>query len=605
MDSSLKQARRDRWTGLVLGLLLCILAAWIYPTPFAGPLDAEIGHAPNEDWDWQLTTWEACRVQWAEGVLPTWAPWVGGGVPLLGNPEAPALFPGFLLALGLGTTAGLKLWLLLQWWLLILGGYLAGRSLGLSAVGAHLGALALLASSFLPEFVDWGHQMFLGICWLPLAWWAHRSERWSLTGVCLAMPLLQGAHYVFFFTGLLLVLDVLFRSLDPVRLRWLFPALALNALWLGPPRAWTSAGTLLVGGLLLLGVMQQRRRRGSEGAEDVVLPLLASFAVAALLIAPKVLASGELVGVSDRLTRRLAQTALNATYTFPEVWQVLVGAIERPSGHEGQNVFHHPFPVVAGFLGLLFAGWRRPEWGLVGLAFWCLGWADATPVNFLEAVNRLPGFDLLGKVERYSLVWSLFLGWGLGFGADAIARRSRPLGLAGLGLGVGLWLHAALPSSRHDVLSVDPAPTAPPGPFEQRRGGEMPGFETVRANRGRLDLSIAAPPDGRAEGLRGLGDEAYVGEAFMAPGRHPVEVDVDGSRWTVQTRNPGRVALNQNWYPGWRANGLPTEPWQGLVSAELPAGTHTFHYWPRGLGFALFLHLMGWGLAGVGFRRGR
>ena len=87
---------------------------------------------------------------------------------------------------------------------------------------------------------------------------------------------------------------------------------------------------------------------------------------------------------------------------------VMSGRAERLSGHEGQNVFGSAAPVLLGFLGLTMAAWFAPSWGLIGLVFWCLGWGGATPLNLVQGLHSLPGFDHLRVVERYSLIWTLF-----------------------------------------------------------------------------------------------------------------------------------------------------------------------------------------------------
>ena len=590
---------------VLLGLLLCAVVAYLLPAPFIAPLDAEIGHAPDEDWDWQLASWEASRRQYVDGIVPTWAPWVSGGVPLAGNPENPGFFPGFVVVLALGTVPGMKVLLILQWWLLIWGAWWAGREIGLSPVAAHFGSLALIASSFLPEFVAWGHQMFLGLCWLPLAWIAQRRGRWALAAAALAMPLLYGAHYIFFFGVLWLVADAILRSLDEGRLRLFAPLLVGNGLLLFTPHSpWNQALFWPIAAGLIGALLLQRPARGLDEPEDALLPLLATGVVVALLIAPKVLAAGELVGVSDRLTRALTNAALNAPYDLALAWDVLRGAVERPAGHEGQNVFFSGFPFAAGLLGLALAGWRHPRWGLLGLLFWSLGWADATPVNLLEGINRLPGFDLLGKVERYSLLWTLFLGYGIGHLADRLQARWGVVGALVAAIGAGVWLQSASPHLHMDILTVAPAERAPEGPFAQTRGGALPAFDAVQANVGRVDVHIAAPPDRLPAGLMTREDPSYRGEAYYADDARPVEVNVRGSISVVTLPVRGRVVLNQAWYPGWGVDGGPTQAWQGLVSAELPAGPHTFRYWPDGLGLALLLAAVTWLGIGVAVLRG-
>ena len=595
----LLSGRSSTAVAVLLGLLLCAVTTWLLGDVFVAPLTAEIGHAANDDWDWQLASWEASRRQVVDGVVPTWAPWVSGGVPLLGNPENPGLFPGFLLVLFLGTVPAMKLLLVAQWWLLIWGGWWAGREFGLSPVSAHFGSMALIFSAFLPEFVGWGHQMFLALGWLPIAVVLLRRGRWALGGAAIALPLLYGAHYLFFFGVLWATVDALCRAADERRLRWLVPGLALNAVLLTLPAGelnqllfWPIAALLIVGGL------QQRPGRGLSEPQDTLLPLLAAGVVAGALIAPKVLASGDLVGASERLTRRLANASLAESYHLAFAWDVLRGAVARPGGHEGQNVFFSAFPVAAGFLGILAAAWQRPRWGLTALFFWSLGWADATPVNLLEVINQLPGFDLLGKVERYALLWSLFLGYGVGHLADRLWSRFGLVTLVVFAIGTGLWVRAALPHVHQHILTVDPAPAPDPRTFAQTTGGDVPALECVRADVGRVDLHLAAPVDQPPEGLRVEGDPGYRGEAFYADDGTPVPVEVRGSISDVFPTRPGRVVLNQAWFPGWRLGSADTQPWEGLVSAELVAGEHRFRYWPAGLTVSLLLCALGW--IGVG-----
>ena len=594
MSSATPTSRLTRILALIVGLALCVTVVSLLPSVYED-LDHPIAHAPDEDWDWQLTTWEANRRQMLDGVFPTWAPWVSGGVPLLGNPESPTLFPGFVLVLLMGTVPAMKLLLLLQWWVLIWGSWWAGREIGLSPLAAHLGSAALLFSVFLPEFVGWGHQMFLGLCWLPLAWVAQRRGRWALAGAALALPMLYGAHYIFFFGVAWLALDALLRSLDQDRLRWLTPVLVANALLLQTPEyEQRHAAFWPVAIALFLVLCWQRPTKGPEEPRDALLPLVATGLVAAALVGPKVLAAGELVGVADRVTRRLASVALNAPFDFGLAWDVLRGAAERPGGHEGQNVFHSGLPVVLGFVGLVLAAWKRPRWGLLGLSFWCMGWGDATPVNLLEALHRLPGFDLLGKVERYALLWTLFLGWGMGFLFDTLKERFGPAIWGAAAIAIGVWVFAAFPHVHMHILGHDEPVTTAPREFAQTRGGDVAGFACVQANVGRVDTHIAAPPDSDPEGLTVEGDPDYVGEAWLAGDRTPVGVEVRGSLATVDVERAGRVVLNQRWSAGWTVDGDRTEAHQGLISAELEPGRHTFRHWPRGLGPTLVLSVLAW-----------
>jgi hypothetical protein len=103
--------------------------------------------------------------------------------------------------------------------------------------------------------------------------------------------------------------------------------------------------------------------------------------------------------------------------------------------------------------------------------------------------------------------------------------------------------------------------------------------------------------EGRMPGVGAWGedDAEYRGEAYVAEGGatarvvswtpNDVEVGVDHGR-------PGdHVVLNQNWDPGWAADGAPAIPYRDAVASVLSAPTQTVHfrYWPRPLGWGLAL----------------
>jgi len=103
--------------------------------------------------------------------------------------------------------------------------------------------------------------------------------------------------------------------------------------------------------------------------------------------------------------------------------------------------------------------------------------------------------------------------------------------------------------------------------------------------------------EGRMPGVGAWGDDdpQYRGEAYVAEGDgaasvvswtpNDVEVRVEGAR-------PGdHVVVNQNWDPGWSADGTPTVAYRDAVASVLtaPAQTIHFRYWPRPLGWGLAL----------------
>ncbi len=569
--------------GIALGIALCALAAWQFDWMGAS-LDSPIVHGENEDWDWQLTLYEATRAElmdWRE--LPGWTPWTQGGVPLWANPEFPALYPLFWLIPALGTGPGIKVWVLLHLWLLVLGGYVAGREIGLSPVGAHGAALLTLCSAFTPEFIAYGHIMYLPLGWLPLAWVALRRGRWHWAGAALAMTFLAGGHYLLLYGALWLGLDGLLRGLDADRVRWLVPPLLLNAALLGVGWAAWPVGLALAAAVAWQRPVSLRR--------DLP-PVLLAGLLAGLLLAPKLTTAPVLFARAERLA---AQVSLSIAddYTPAMAWGVLTGAAGRLSGHEGQNVFWHGAPVALGILGLAWSGLRWRLFGVLGLTWWCLGWGGATPVNFLEVLHRLPGFDHLRVVERYSLVWTLFLGWGVGYAVDEAWRRRKPAGVV-LGALVAWYVVVAAPRAAGlQRLGAGRTSQVAAGDFVQVED-DLTNFEAARANRGKLDCWTTAWLEDPSPALRAVGHPEYRGEAWLLETGATLEARITPNSVTVDLGDgAGTVVINQNAFEGWTADGAPASSHQGLIAAALGPGVHTLRYQPPGLAAGLALMALG------------
>jgi hypothetical protein len=130
-----------------------------------------------------------------------------------------------------------------------------------------------------------------------------------------------------------------------------------------------------------------------------------------------------------------------------------------------------------------------------------------------------------------------------------------------------------------------------------------------------MSLNVWAPKgvDGRPLGMGARGRDAsgYRGETFTESGvgrasivsfsPNEVVVQVDGA----QTGD--RLVLNQNFDPGWHANGAATEPYRDAIATKLtaPSGTVTFRFWPRGLTPGLIVFVITLAGAVVRYLRGR
>ncbi len=581
-----------RWGPELLGLVGLLALAWLawWQLRWLGAeLHTPISHGVNEDWDWQLSFYEVSRLSLLEhGQLPGWNPFVQGGVPLLANPESPFLYPPFVLVLLFGSSAGLKLWVLLHlvalagacWWL--------GRDLGLGPLEAHGAGVLALVSAQLPAQTAMGHIMYLPLCWLPLAWLALRRGRWRLAGLCLAMPILAGAHHVFLYAVLLLVLERLLRLLAPERLWALGAWLALNLLLLG--QGW-AFWPMLVLGLLALA---WQRPHPEGGRWQGLLLLGGALLLAVLLCGPKLATLPTLWARAERLVSQQVFSVAD-DYGPLGALQVLLGWVPRPSAHNGQNVLYSPVPLVLAGLGVVVALRRKPVPALLGLLFLNFGWGGATAVNLLQGLHRLPPWDHIRVVERYGGVWTLFLGF---FAAWAVHWAWRRPGWqrwvlgspALLAVGWHLWVAAPEAAWHYHIGAGRPHPIPAAGDFVQV-DDELTIWESMQANRGKPRCWTTAwlmdPGPVKAHG-----EDGYVAEVAMADGT-PVPATVTPNLIAFEAPHAGWLVVNQNAFEGWYYDGQPAGSADGLLTVEVAAGAGELVYRPPGLGSGLLMALLG------------
>jgi hypothetical protein len=115
----------------------------------------------------------------------------------------------------------------------------------------------------------------------------------------------------------------------------------------------------------------------------------------------------------------------------------------------------------------------------------------------------------------------------------------------------------------------------------------------------------------RGMGAKGRGDPAYRGEAYTASGKgHAELVHFTPNAMTVHVdgAEPGDLlVLNQNWDPGWRADGVPAANYNDAVATVVRAPNETVlfryrpHYWWLSLGICAITI----GAIAAAFTRGR
>ena len=578
----------------------------------------------DTDHVWGL--WAYARAVRAGHPLPTWIPWIGAGMPLLGF-YGPVSFlsslPGVLL--GLAPVAIWKLTMAQSSVLAALGALAGARLLGASWRGAAIAACALALSPWRLTVVDYRGALgeAVAFAWAPVVATAaiamcrepsRRGGIWLALSVALLVP----THLITTFClGVVLV-----------------PVLLVDALAM---RGEAPASPFL------------RRFGLAAGTAALGAGLVAVWCVPAL--------------AESGATTLPMQTRENAYFvyaqhglTVPDVavrraWDRLRPSLprrDRAAGGEGEQMPFYAGAVVMA-LGLTAPWWSRSRrtWGLAAGAAIALAMAWA-PVAGLA--THLPLVDHVQFPWRFLSTAAVLAALAAGAGIGAL-----------LGDGVASW-RGVLPAVAVPVLLLlDAAPYAgAAGWIPPYRGVthwiheadgtrrpvpvELPAGAMIRVG----DLEL--PPDTTATPVE-LGWIAYVewttpafyrpllhargpedfGEAgisrfFLAGRERPIEIaarpyaTLDGVDAGPFTRGVGRIELKpavpergaklvvrEQMFPGWRArvDGRDTPigtAGLGFMTIDLPAGTHdvvmeyTQGTRPRRIGLAISVLSLGLGV---------
>jgi hypothetical protein len=145
---------------------------------------------------------------WLSGHLPTWNPWAGSGMPLLGSSQAGALYPPNLLFLVLPAVIANNVTIAVTFAVAGLGAWLLTRRLTGDGVAAAVGGVGFGTCSLL--FAHIGHQSLIaGAAWLPWMLYGYELARERVTPLRLAVPAVALAMAVFAGHSQLLFTDLL------------------------------------------------------------------------------------------------------------------------------------------------------------------------------------------------------------------------------------------------------------------------------------------------------------------------------------------------------------------------------------------------------------
>jgi hypothetical protein len=291
-------------------------------------------------------------------------------------------------------------------------------------------------------------------------------------------------------------------------------------------------------------------------------------------------------------------------------------AVSRYGWHEwGMYVGWVPFLVAAAAM-MLPGSNRQRAFKWLGLAFLVLSFGafhDYAPWTLL---HEAPVFRSLHVPSRWLYPAALVIGT---LGGAALGRLATRFGQPRMAVEIPLLACVAAMAIDIGIVARTPMHQAfwmeiPAGlgrrpDFHQfaklpaslryaRDDWSTPALPSIMANAGAIESTAVGPVNifskdetGKipGQGAKGEGDPAYRGEFFTEGGSGRVSV----LRWTpnevevrVEGAQPGDLlVMNQNFDPGWRANGRPSINLRDTVAASLtqPNEDVVFRYRPRTL----------------------
>jgi hypothetical protein len=497
--------------------------------------------------------------------IPLWNPYYCGGAPHFASPQSGTLSPFTIPELLFGIRVGYRLayTLGLLSALLCLRAYC--RTLGLSPMAATVAGAGYSVCGAFAQHMGGGHWVWIPFAFYPLML---RSLHLALDGrrehivwgaVPLALTVFHWPIYPMFYALIVLPIYAVFVGLSRVGA--------------APPRDWRRLRTAVLTALAMVAL---------------------GLALGAVRLVPVALHTS----AHPRITK-------DRDYTWP--WELF----EMYGLRHTQRVFGHQYvwPEFGNYLGLIglalmFAGvWivvrrRRALWPiLAGVVTFCIfQLGNLIPLPWW-ILRHLPVFNHLRVPSRFTIVAGMFMCVLIGVAVDAWAapalaswrtasRRARCVAVMVSALVVAFLVDA----SQFNRLQWEQTFSGPPRTlnraevFHQTQGNAGLMYLYPPANQGTLNC-FEETPIPISPALRGdLPADEFLQDASLGTVRRmrwsPNRIELD-----VNATQPTTVVVNQNFGPGWRAEGGTLVSEDGLLAARVPAGHSvvTFSYIPPGM----------------------
>lgn len=531
MDYYYRETPEDRlneklWLPYAVFAVVTAVLAW--------PILSNIQNWGIRDWD-LFTTLHASVVRSIVdyGQFPFWNPYIGGGNILFAHPEVPVFHPVVLFYLLFGPLIGLKIQVVLAYYLGFIGTYKLARRLGISVFGAYIPPLVYMLSSYFALHFAAGHipfHYFAALPWMLFLYKKSLDNPWYILwvgGITAFMILGSGAAVPVVFSLFFLFLFSLFDISGPRRYR--------------PPLFAVAGGAcgVLFSAVKFIPMVDYLGRH----------PWVPDGTV---MITPLSLIPTMLFNFNQ---------SMFSSYAEGYVW-----------GWHEYGAYLGPLAMILVILGLVFA--FRRVWPLLVLAVLSLllvlgSFASWAP---WELLHMLPAFESMRVPSRFIILALLAFAFMAGHGLDRLITlfkfRRGAMTIVFFVAIAGTHLLVSLPILG-EAFTRAPENPQPRAEFKQVQGDPNRMYAAFLANEG----TIRAAWLSAYRGGRGIFDGQQLKEWYSEGDRVQVtnrEFSPNRLVFHVRTASGGRLVIGQGFDPGWRrADDGPINEFHDLLSCRV------------------------------------
>jgi hypothetical protein len=368
--------------GKYLPALISLLVAVIFTLPFLLKWD----YIGVGDWELFITIMAVpAKTVIHYHQFPFWNPYIGGGNILFAHPEVGILSPFFPLVLLFGAVAGLKLQVLLAYFLGFWGSFLLARKLGLSSIASYLVSFVYFGGSYFALHFSIGHIPFTHFCFLPWLLYFLLQTQGNLkyvlaASITVALIILgNGAAvpflYTVFFAGVFVIVFSIERKSFALIKAYLFAVV----------------GGLLLAAVKFIPMFYYLSQNKWEGMPSDSTPLA--------LLPPAFFS----------LNHEIFRQAGSGQY-----W-----------GWHEYSAYISPLVVLLALVGLIFSFRKCRLWLIIGLFFLIFGMGNFSAISPWNLMMQVPGFSSIRSPARafqFVILAAAVMG---GFGMDYLIEKLK------------------------------------------------------------------------------------------------------------------------------------------------------------------------------------